>query len=116
MQDFYRRDTAASPGGAGLGLSIARAIVVAHGGSIRIQETPGGGTTVVFRLPLGERMPGQPVEEAPGPGPEGPVEEAPGPGPEPERTVGRTAGEEPPAGQAAERGEPPVEEAPGEPA
>lgn len=56
MEDFYRRDTAASPGGAGLGLSIARAIVVAHGGSIRIQETPGGGTTVVFRLPLGEQV------------------------------------------------------------
>jgi two-component system sensor histidine kinase KdpD len=55
MDDFFRRDTVASPGGAGLGLSIARAIVVAHGGSLRIQDTPGGGTTVVFRLPVVER-------------------------------------------------------------
>jgi two-component system, OmpR family, sensor histidine kinase KdpD len=58
MEDFFRRDTASSPGGAGLGLSIARAIVVAHRGSIEIQETPGGGTTVVFRLPLGDRSGG----------------------------------------------------------
>ncbi|MGH2723521.1 MAG: sensor histidine kinase [Actinomycetota bacterium] len=39
-------------GGTGLGLSIARAIVESHGGRIWIQETPGGGTTVVFRLPI----------------------------------------------------------------
>jgi two-component system sensor histidine kinase KdpD len=77
MEDFFRRDTAASPAGAGLGLSIARAIVVAHGGSIQIQETPGGGTTVVFRLPLadraGDRAAGEIVEQG--------VEQAPGPQP-----------------------------------
>ena len=39
--------------GTGLGLSIARAIVVAHGGQIRIEGTPGGGTTVIFHLPMG---------------------------------------------------------------
>ena len=38
-------------GGTGLGLSIARAIVESHGGRMWIQETPGGGATVVFRLP-----------------------------------------------------------------
>jgi two-component system sensor histidine kinase KdpD len=37
--------------GTGLGLAIARAIVVAHGGSIWIEDAPGGGTAVVFRLP-----------------------------------------------------------------
>jgi two-component system sensor histidine kinase KdpD len=38
--------------GAGLGLSIGRAIVESHGGKIWLEGTPGGGTTVVFRLPL----------------------------------------------------------------
>lgn len=38
--------------GTGMGLSIGRAIVEAHGGKIWIQETPGGGTTVVFQIPV----------------------------------------------------------------
>ncbi|MDP3969695.1 MAG: ATP-binding protein [Nocardioides sp.] len=37
--------------GAGLGLSIAQAIVTAHGGSIAVQSEPGVGTTVSVRLP-----------------------------------------------------------------
>lgn len=51
--EFYRKDVGAGRGGTGLGLAIAQAVVVAHGGSIRIEDTPGGGATVVFRLPLG---------------------------------------------------------------
>jgi signal transduction histidine kinase len=39
-------------GGAGLGLSIARTIVAAHGGSITAQSAPGGGTRMTIRLPL----------------------------------------------------------------
>jgi two-component system, OmpR family, sensor histidine kinase KdpD len=42
------------PAGSGLGLAIARAVVVAHGGSIWIEDAPGGGTAVVFRLPMGD--------------------------------------------------------------
>lgn len=38
--------------GTGLGLSIARAIVESHGGRLWILATPGGGTTVAFRLPI----------------------------------------------------------------
>jgi two-component system sensor histidine kinase KdpD len=42
----------ARDGGTGLGLSIARALVEAHGGRIWIEDAPGGGTSVVFQLPL----------------------------------------------------------------
>jgi two-component system sensor histidine kinase KdpD len=37
--------------GTGLGLAIAKAIVEAHGGSIRIGDAPGGGTVIVVDLP-----------------------------------------------------------------
>jgi two-component system sensor histidine kinase KdpD len=39
--------------GTGLGLAIARAIVEAHGGTIRLGDTPGGGLAVVIELPGG---------------------------------------------------------------
>ncbi len=38
--------------GAGLGLSIARAIVEAHGGRIHAESAPGHGATFTFTLPL----------------------------------------------------------------
>ncbi len=40
-----------SPGGAGLGLSIAREIVVAHGGTIGVDSPPGGGSEFWFTVP-----------------------------------------------------------------
>jgi signal transduction histidine kinase len=39
-------------GGLGLGLYVAKAIVVAHGGSITATSSPGQGATFVVRLPL----------------------------------------------------------------
>ena len=39
-------------GGSGLGLAISRAIVLAHGGRIWIEGAPGGGTAVVFQIPM----------------------------------------------------------------
>jgi len=37
--------------GSGLGLTIARNLVVAHGGTIRAESEPGRGTTITFDLP-----------------------------------------------------------------
>jgi len=37
-----------------VGLALCRAVVGAHGGSIRAEATPGGGATLVVRLPLPE--------------------------------------------------------------
>jgi len=48
--DPFRRG-ADTGGGLGLGLYIARAIVVAHGGSIEARSSAGEGTTFVVRLP-----------------------------------------------------------------
>jgi two-component system, OmpR family, sensor kinase len=54
---FYRTDRARSraSGGAGLGLSIAAALVAAHGGTITVDSRPGRGATFAVRLPLADR-------------------------------------------------------------
>jgi two-component system, OmpR family, sensor histidine kinase KdpD len=44
-------------GGSGLGLAISRAIVLAHGGRIWIEGTPGGGAAIIFELPVREAEP-----------------------------------------------------------
>jgi two-component system, OmpR family, sensor histidine kinase KdpD len=49
---FHRGRDESSAGGAGLGLSICRAIVTAHGGQINASQRPGGGARFSFTLPL----------------------------------------------------------------
>ncbi len=49
---FYRVGPDAGRGGIGLGLSIARAVVEAHDGTIQIASAPGAGTIVTVRVPL----------------------------------------------------------------
>jgi two-component system sensor histidine kinase KdpD len=52
FEPFYRGEGPPDRPGSGLGLPIARAIVIAHGGRIWIEGAPGGGTAVVFELPI----------------------------------------------------------------
>jgi two-component system osmolarity sensor histidine kinase EnvZ len=53
FKPFYRLDASRSPatGGVGLGLTIARDIVLGHGGDIELAEAPEGGLRVLIRLP-----------------------------------------------------------------
>ena len=51
FERFYKADTPADKAGAGLGLAIARQIVLAHGGNINIKSILGQGTEFLVRLP-----------------------------------------------------------------
>jgi len=53
---FYRIQGTKS-GGTGLGLSVARGIVEAHGGTVSCSNQTGGGAQFILRLPLGSPPP-----------------------------------------------------------
>jgi two-component system, OmpR family, sensor histidine kinase KdpD len=55
LEKFYRGPRT-RPGGIGLGLSIARQLVEAHGGEIVVQNREEGGSRFSIRLPLQEQM------------------------------------------------------------
>jgi two-component system OmpR family sensor kinase len=51
FERFHRMDPSRTTAGAGLGLSIARQIAEAHGGTIEVESTPGEGSTFALLLP-----------------------------------------------------------------
>ena len=48
---LYRAEQSRSTPGLGLGLSLVRAIIEAHGGTVEVQSEPGHGATFTLRLP-----------------------------------------------------------------
>ncbi len=62
IRDEYKA-TAFEPmvGAEGIGLDRVKNIVVAHGGTIRLEDNPGGGTVFIISLPV---IPEIPIEEA----------------------------------------------------
>ena len=68
FERFHRAEPGRSGdrGGSGLGLSIAAAVVAAHGGSIAVHDTPGGGATFRIELPLRAGVPAPATPPGPG--------------------------------------------------
>lgn len=55
FEPFYRgADTAPNVGGAGLGLSIARSLADAQGGSLRYEAREGGGSRFIYSVPAAD--------------------------------------------------------------
>jgi two-component system sensor histidine kinase KdpD len=62
--DKFYRSQPGSAGGVGLGLTICRGIVEAHGGEITARNRSGGGAVFMFTLPLTETPPEMSAENA----------------------------------------------------
>jgi signal transduction histidine kinase len=57
FEAFYRSDRERRfPQGLGLGLTIARDLVIAHGGTLELESKPGEGSRFTVRLPRAEEQ------------------------------------------------------------
>jgi two-component system OmpR family sensor kinase len=65
FERFYRVDPSRTRDGAGLGMAIVAAIVEAHGGTVELVATEGGGATVRVALPTGGPAPVEPGPDHP---------------------------------------------------
>jgi two-component system sensor histidine kinase KdpD len=59
--DKFYRVREAEGGGVGLGLTICRGIVAAHGGRIWVEQREGGGAAFRFTLPRGAAVQQSPL-------------------------------------------------------
>ena len=59
FEKFYRAEDSLvhETKGSGLGLSLVRHIMEAHGGAVEVDSTPGGGSTFTLVLPVGKAKP-----------------------------------------------------------
>jgi PAS domain S-box-containing protein len=64
FERFFRTTATRDVPGTGLGLTIVRAIVEAHGGSVTCESREGVGTTFAFRLPLARPAADDPASSA----------------------------------------------------
>jgi two-component system sensor histidine kinase KdpD len=55
--DKFYRAPGVQRGGVGLGLSIARGLIEAHGGTLRAENRERGGISFIIRLPQTEHPP-----------------------------------------------------------
>lgn len=64
FQRFYRADASRTrdTGGTGLGLAIVAAIVDQHSGTVRVEQTEGGGATMVLRIPQPQTLDGSQLD------------------------------------------------------
>lgn len=56
FERFHRAETGRGVDGSGLGLAIVQAIAEAHSGRVRVDSTPGHGSTFVMELPVVGRL------------------------------------------------------------
>jgi two-component system OmpR family sensor kinase len=82
FERFYRADQARTrqAGGAGLGLAIVSALVTAHGGTVTVAPTPGGGATFRIDLPLAPEVVDHDALAVPEPSEDDPGADDPGAG------------------------------------
>jgi signal transduction histidine kinase len=70
----FLRFTTSSPTGTGLGLAIVHRLAISNGGTIRLDETPGGGLTVTLDFP-GVPVPGGSASASSAPANSAPVQQ-----------------------------------------